>query len=140
MVQTQFEVQTYRVVLAGRMAVEAMPLKFRAYIVCEGPDGEVATFYFVDDAEVPPNFYDPERKLAVAYLPSAQYPWYVDILRNEGPLLIALDSERPELNRLATGPEPAGEGEMLLRLLQEQAETAKGGRMPPRIVERVRKA
>jgi hypothetical protein len=44
-------------------------------------------------------------------VPYDLYPTYVDLLRNEKPLKIYLNSDKPEWNQLLTGDEPVGEGE-----------------------------
>jgi hypothetical protein len=46
------------------------------------------------------------------YRPASELPYYVDLLRNEGPLTMSLDASRPESHRISTAEfEPIGEGE-----------------------------
>lgn len=44
-------------------------------------------------------------------VPMSELHYYVDILRNEGPVYFSLDSERPASNFLSAAPEPTGDGE-----------------------------
>ena len=45
------------------------------------------------------------------YVPSQQYAWYLDLLRNEGPIYATVNDSNPNGNILATASEPVGEGE-----------------------------
>ncbi|HLT40194.1 MAG TPA: hypothetical protein VK034_28135 [Enhygromyxa sp.] len=67
-------------------------------------------------------FYDPELTAAVPtsrggsspliFIPANQYPWHVDLLRNESPLSLADDESKWWFGSLRTaGAEPVGEGE-----------------------------
>jgi hypothetical protein len=44
-------------------------------------------------------------------VPMSELRYYVDILRNEGPVIFSLDSGGPEAIFLAAGQEPTGDGE-----------------------------
>ena len=48
---------------------------------------------------------------ATLFVPEAQYVWYLDLLRNEGPVCATVNSLTPELNCLYTLDERVGEGE-----------------------------
>jgi hypothetical protein len=49
------------------------------------------------------------------YRPIAEFPYYIDLLRNEKPLVMSLETARPERHRIGTGSgvaaEKVGEGE-----------------------------
>jgi hypothetical protein len=49
----------------------------------------------------------------VMYRPISELPYYIDLMRNEKPLVMTIDSARPERHRINTGvnAEPVGEGE-----------------------------
>jgi hypothetical protein len=50
--------------------------------------------------------------LHISYRPIDELPYYVDLLRNESPINMALDSAHPERHNLHNGTfEPVGEGE-----------------------------
>lgn len=48
---------------------------------------------------------------ATLFVPETQYVWYLDLLRNEGPICATVNSLTPELNCLYTLDERVGEGE-----------------------------
>jgi hypothetical protein len=108
-----FEVVSYQVYLARNMSIGGGALAhFHAYIICEGAKGERFTVYFLTpESEPADNFYRSKEEWATSFLPAAQYPWYIDLLRNEKPVFAYLSEERPDWNRLFTGSEPVGEGE-----------------------------
>lgn len=43
------------------------------------------------------------------FLPSEQYPWYVDLLRNEKPIFGYVYDDEPERNKINLGWEEVGE-------------------------------
>lgn len=47
------------------------------------------------------------------YVPVEQYAWYLDMLRNEGPLWAVLAPDTPELVALTSGAEAVGEEESI---------------------------
>lgn len=44
-------------------------------------------------------------------VPMSELHYYLDILRNEGPVHMSLDSDKPASNFLSAGREPTGDGE-----------------------------
>jgi hypothetical protein len=99
---------TYKVTLARQF--EAEGAKFYANIVCTATDGTVFLIYFArPDSLIPNNFYNTDTKRAATYLPYDLYPSYIDLLRNEKPVSISLNSDKPEWNMLYTGDELVGE-------------------------------
>lgn len=101
---------TYQVTL-GRQ-IEVSGGKYYALIVCNATNGTQYLIYFTrPDSITPANFYNPTSKRGAAFIPYDLYPTYIDLLRNEKPLNIYLNSDKPEWNQLTTGNEPVGEGE-----------------------------
>jgi hypothetical protein len=101
---------SYKVTL-GRQ-IEVSGGKYYALVECNASDGHLYLIYFTrPDSITPPNFYNPATKRGAAFIPYDLYPTYVDLLRNEKPLNIYLNSDKPEWNQLLTGTEPVGEGE-----------------------------
>lgn len=117
MARAEFEVLNYRVVLAGRLKLRDLRVRLAGYIVCSG-DEATMTVYFADGDDMPANEYHPESKTATAYVPSGLLGTYLDVLRNERPVMAHVDSEEPQLNRLTTGPEPVGEAERVIEILE----------------------
>jgi hypothetical protein len=101
---------SYKVLLGRQLEIGGG--KFYAAIVCNASDGTTFYIYFSrPDSISLPNSYNPAFKNGNAFLPYDLYPTYIDLLRNEKPLNIYLNSDKPEWNQLLTGNEPIGEGE-----------------------------
>ena len=80
------------------------------------PSGE-AVIRFVHD-KVPNNEVltkDNGAKIFKIHVPAANYPFYIDIMRNEGPLFFFYDFNE-NVSYITTSEEPVGEGEMPFRL------------------------
>ena len=104
------QVSTYKVLLGRQLEIGGG--KFYAAIVCSAADGTKFYIYFSrPDSIVLPNSYNPQYKNGNAFLPYDLYPTYIDLLRNEKPVNMYLNSDKPEWNQLLTGDEPVGEGE-----------------------------
>ncbi len=114
MVSKSFQVVSYEVHLARKMSVGGgMLAHFHAHIICQGTKGERFTVYFLTpDSEAVDNFYKPAESWAASFVPADQLPWYIDILRNEKPVFAYVSSDHPDWNRIFTGSEPVGEGEI----------------------------
>ena len=54
-------------------------------------------------------------KLYKVHVPTSNFPYYVDIMRNEGPLFFFYDS-KDNVSYITTTDEPVGEGEMPYRM------------------------
>ena len=72
----------------------------------------VLSIYF-ESGPLPANIYNEEgsRPYARMHRPVTEYAWYLDLLRNEGPIFFLLDTDYPTLHILRTTREPVGEGE-----------------------------
>jgi hypothetical protein len=113
MTALSFEVITYDIRLARRRDkhVPGNLVRYNASITCHG-SAYTLTIYFLDEQSfVPNNAFDPGQKRGTSYLPTSQYQWYVDLLRNEKPVYCFLDSSYPLQNGIYTGAEPVGENE-----------------------------
>jgi len=107
----KFEVVSYEVALSRELTVGGN-IRFYSLICCYGKDGTRFCHYFLrPESTVPDNVYNPTAKWATAFLPAEQFPWYLDLLRNEKPVNAYLNSDKPISNHLFTGKEPVGEGE-----------------------------
>jgi len=63
-------------------------------------------------AELPQNIsIQTTDKYATIWVPEEQFPFYLDLLRNEKPVYGFIDFDNPRENRIQTQKEPAGEGE-----------------------------
>ena len=108
-----FEVTTYDVRLARQLDthVDGNLVRFHSVISCRGSGFTLAIYFLTDLSYVPNNAYDPTAKRGTMYMPSDQYEWYIDLLRNERPIYCFLNSSYPLFNGIYTGAEPVGEGE-----------------------------
>ena len=107
-----FEVVTYQVLLSRDVPTGHPSTASSATIVCIGANSERHTIHFLPaGSDFPKNDYHPVSKHGHTYLPDSQFPWYLDILRNEKPVFSYLSFGYPQANRVYTGNEPVGEGE-----------------------------
>jgi hypothetical protein len=110
-----FEVREYQLFLGRSMSATGAIGQVRSYIVCQGSEGHRLLLYFmVPGSDVPDNHYDPKEKLGTCFLPQEAYPWAVDMLRNESPVFAYCNQATPQWNRIYTGNEPVGEGELAM--------------------------
>ncbi|MEO7502487.1 MAG: hypothetical protein ABIW94_07600 [Gemmatimonadaceae bacterium] len=114
MARVTFEVKTYTITVAREMnaATETLSLKFPAYIVCKGDEYHVVVYVLDDTSPVPENYFLPERKRGLIFVPRWQFDWFVDLLRLEKPVFCSLNSDTPKWNSLSTANEPVGEQEL----------------------------
>jgi hypothetical protein len=108
-----FEVKNYSIHLTRNM--EQSP-GCNAVIQCKGPDGEkYSVLFYMTGDHLPNNFTDFDKGTAgISHRPSAEYIWYIDLLRNEHPVWATLDDRNPDQNRIWCS-EPVGEGEIFVR-------------------------
>jgi len=112
----QFDIYYYFVYLhrdADREGASHIPA---ARIWCDGycreriEKFEIIFWMDMNDAGENVSVVTPERLFGVLQVPAEQYPWYIDLLRNEKPVRARVFDE-PALNSLTTINEPVGEGE-----------------------------
>ncbi len=91
-----------------------MDVKLNGSITLKCQDGYSLVVGFLDTTEpLPPNKYSVQEKKGIAYRRIDQYPLYVDLARNEGPLSVTfLFDITPPAFAVFTGDEPPGEGEI----------------------------
>ena len=113
---SSFEIKTYRIWLwkgiKSPWGDDLVPT-FPAIIYSAGEPNQILNIIFCSGYEVLPanivNIID-SNILASLYIPSEQFQWYIDTLRNEKPVY-ALIFEEPEAIIVSTSEEPVGEGE-----------------------------
>lgn len=116
-----FKIRDYRVYL-GRNIKAELPefaskrktVRFYAQIICtseEKPHYYYSLYFLRPDSQEISNYFYPEQRVGASFLPSEQYSWYLDLLRNEEPVYGHLNSVRPSENGISTSQEPVGEGE-----------------------------
>jgi len=123
MASRTFQVLRYNIYLGSKMLVTISnkEVSIQAYVKCYGKKTEQFDIYFVNerrptqpvDSDDYPNvtrIVDNEVS-GLMIVPSEQYAWYVDLLRNEEPVWASLD-DKAQRNRLYCAGELVGEGEL----------------------------
>ena len=82
----------------------------------EGEPQKILSIYFMPgDITLPSNTSRIEQTgivEGVLYQPADKYAWYLDLLRNEGPTQMRIDTDDPNRNCIMTyGLEPVGDGD-----------------------------
>lgn len=78
-------------------------------------DGQKLYLMFQEpkDGSLPSNTYNESAKVGVAYVPLSQYPNYIDLVRNEGPIRVTFrPNDAPPRFVVYASQEEPGEGEM----------------------------
>ncbi len=84
-----------------------------ARITCYCPDNHQFHIYFIKPGvTVKPSETSSNGRHGFLFMPFSSFPYYVDILRNEKPLYVQINTEKPSNNMLITGSEEVGEGEL----------------------------
>lgn len=110
----RFEVTVYQVCLVAGYDTYSQPQGGTPYttcgrITCTGEQGEtLAIFLVADGSAVPENWFDPEQQWGRIFVPAPRYAWFLDILRNEGPVYAYMNTDLPQADGLITGAEPVG--------------------------------
>jgi hypothetical protein len=113
MATTFFTVNLYFVRISREinLSIQGLDLKIRGDIFCGGTDHSVWVVALDDTSPVPLNEYTPETQSGYIFVPPWQFEWFVDLLRNEKPVICFLDSDEPSRNTLQTFAEPVGDEE-----------------------------
>ena len=98
-----FQIESYKVCLMRSCSI----------IICEGasPPRRLCIYFYHSGETMPDNHCNPKQTFGEIYARAEEYSWYIDILRNEKPVYAYIDSTKPSLNQITTGPEPVGEEE-----------------------------
>ena len=75
-------------------------------------DGYRLYLIFKPNAASTPNSYDAATKTGVAYADTAQFPNYLDLVRNEKPVNVTFNPDVSPPSFVVHASEPVGEGEM----------------------------
>lgn len=125
MAHKTFEVAQYFVAINSKMLQNSAigdhaAIPAQAMLVLQGKNGEsLSVFFLNDNRNLPKTHSDewPNRTLLNAsqsvgeiFAPMEQYVVYLDLVRNEKPLLATIDDAQPMFNRI-TCTRPAGHGD-----------------------------
>jgi hypothetical protein len=108
-----FEVKQYMVVLRQLEAMdfEGSRLRLKGIVRCIGDEYTMDVYGLDDESDYPEPAFLVEEKKGFMFVPFADLPMFVDLLRNEKPIYAHLRGDRPEWTSLTTTREPVGEGE-----------------------------
>jgi len=105
------EIKSYSVRLTKcrdwKFSPDAKNLDFDEWIFCRGINNQTIRIFFIK-GEVPKSFITREEHW-YTFLHRDQYAYALDLLRNESPVMISVDTDNGRLN-LYCGLEPVGEG------------------------------
>jgi hypothetical protein len=110
-----FEIASYRAIVGPELRdlEQVLGLRLAAVIQCKGKDGGLTLAAIRAGEAVPGNLVGHANQ-AVLFVAEVQYPWYLDLLRNEAPVVCTLDPADPETISLHCDVEEVGEGEAAL--------------------------
>jgi hypothetical protein len=85
----------------------------QGYLACYGGDNSRFIVYGLHPSSPVPGapVYNVSGNVGAIFVPFADLPQYVDLVRNEKPVYARLDSDHPTWMGLSTSKEPIGEGE-----------------------------
>jgi len=107
-----YEVNSYQVLLKTKAPNNPQPF-IRVKYEAEDEEWTLA-IRFMEPADLPTETVslDTDAKLALVKERASRYPWYVDLLRNEGPTFVVINEDPPLRVTLMTGREQPGEGDL----------------------------
>ncbi len=109
-----FEIKSYEVLLGKKVGVGFKNLNYASGLIrCRGAAGEELLIVFASSqalADAAGNFTDIGQKRGGIVAPMSSYGFYLDLLRDEGPVYGQIESTYPDsLNLLKTGSEPVAD-------------------------------
>jgi hypothetical protein len=114
MATKSFPIDYYRTSMGYKrtITVSGVKAQLQGHIACFGEQFHRLMIYFLHpDSPVPLAYFNPGRRQGAIFLPFSEMSTYLDMVRNEKPIYVYLDSENPEWNSIRTGSEPVGEEE-----------------------------
>ena len=84
----------------------------QGHLVCKSAEGDRFIVYGLHTSSpVPGPVYIVANKVGAIFIPFAELQYYIDLVRNEKPINVYLNSVTPNWNSLRTSAEPVGEQE-----------------------------
>ena len=92
---------------------DGVMIAMQGYLECSTADGGKLIVYGLHPSSPVPAApsYNPAIDVGAIFVPFADLPTYVDLVRNEKPVYAHLNSESLDWMCLTTSPEPVGEAE-----------------------------
>ncbi|WP_372947665.1 hypothetical protein [Mariniphaga sp.] len=109
-----FQVTTYEVGLGFKNTAtwEGVQILIQGHLVCHSADGFRFIVYGLHPASKVPNpVYIEANKVGAIFIPFGELHNYIELVRNEKPIYVYLNSANPGWNSIRTSKEPVGEQE-----------------------------
>lgn len=108
-----FEVKEYMVILRQleHMDFAGADVHLKGIVRCIGDEYTLDVYCCADGSDFPQPVFNAEEKKGFMFVPFADLPVFVDLLRNEKPIYAHLRGDKPEWTSITTTKEPVGEGE-----------------------------
>jgi len=109
-----FPVTSYQVGMGYKNSAtwSGTKILIQGHLVCRSRDGYRFIVYGLHPSSlVPGPVYIVANKVGAIFIPFAELNNYVDLVRNEKPIHVYLNSANPEWNSIRTSSEPVGEEE-----------------------------
>jgi len=121
MADVTFEITSYSYLLYTQgdhyLVWDGNLLKVRAAISCQGSEYTTTILVLADDSYLPADQFDEASRQVFMFARPVQFPWFIDMLRNEKPIYCRAANYPPAMMGycyLTTTYEPIGELERLL--------------------------
>ena len=114
MAQNNFDVTSYFVRIGDAMSAtfNGTTIQARGILVCQGADNQRIVVYFLSGSSpVPSATITQNGKWGVLFLPHDLMGVWIDLVRNEKPLVGVINTSSPQSTYVTTSVEPVGEGE-----------------------------
>ena len=109
-----FIVNTYEIGVGYKNTAiwNSVNIKIQGHLLCSSSDGYRFIVYGLHPSSLVPNpVYIEANKVGAIFIPFVELHNYIDLVRNEKPINVYLNSVTPEWNSLRTSAEPVGEEE-----------------------------
>lgn len=109
-----FAVTTYEIGMGFKNTATwgGVNILIQGHLVCNSADGYRFIVYGLHPSSpVPPPVYIEANKVGAIFIPFNDLHNYIDVVRNEKPINVYLNSATPGWNSLRTSAEPVGEQE-----------------------------
>ncbi len=112
MAKKWFMVKNYKISLGFESSGGGGGPKSRGYLACLGDNEHCFVVYFsAPGNEMAPPCCSSDATFGSIDVPVDEMQHYVDLVRNEKPVYVYLNSDKPQWNSISTSKEPVGEEE-----------------------------
>jgi hypothetical protein len=109
-----FSVTSYQVGMGYKSSAtwSGVQILIQGHLVCNSSDGYRFIIYGLHPSSPKPNpVYIEANKVGAIFIPFVELNNYIDLVRNEKPIYVYMNSLKPDWNSIRTSNEPVGEEE-----------------------------